>query len=532
MVRDRLALHAAAVTMAAAVLAPLARPGYVLSYDMIFVPRQPLRLDLIAPVDTPPRAVPLDAFVSLVSTVVPGWLLQRVVLVAIVWAAAVGAGRLVPAARLGTRLIASVVYAWAPFVAERLLLGQWALLVAYAALPWLVRALLRYRDEPSLVALAQIALYAGLCALTPTGGVIAAAVCLALTPWRRWWQISAVLLVLNSPWIVASVVSTAALGSDPAAVAAFAPRDALELFATGGIWNAETTPASRTAFVIPILTVLLVALAIWGYPRLRFPAGFGIVALAGLALALISMLHSGQTALGWLVGHVPGAGLLRDTQKFVLPYALLFALCVALGAERIAQRLAAEPGRVVLAGVLLLPIVALPDLAWGGAGALRPVAYPADWPAVAEIVGHRPGEVLSLPLSEYRHYSWNHGRAVIDVAERYLPSPVLRDDTLVVDDVAIAGENPRLSGVREWLHGDAPLPPAISWVLIQGDPPASPPAGLEAVYTGRYLALYRNPAALSSTPDSGRHLPILLAEGAALALMILAITTMAVRRRR
>jgi hypothetical protein len=532
MVRDRLALHAAAVTAAVAIFAPLARPGYVLSYDMIFVPRQPLRLDLIAPIDTPPRAVPLDALVSLVSLAVPGWLLQRVVLVAIVWAAAVGAGRLVPAARLGTRLIAAVAYAWTPFLAERLLLGQWALLVAYAVLPWLVAALLRYRTEPSRAAFAQIALCAGLCAVTPTGGVIAAAVCLVLTPRRRWWLLMAVLLVLNSPWIVASLVTTAGARSDPAGVAAFAPRDPFELLATGGIWNAETTPASRTAFVIPFLTLVFLAFAVWGYPRLRFPVGFTIVALAGLGLALISTLHSGQTALGWFVGHVPGAGLLRDTQKFVLPYALLLALCVALGAERIAERLGAEPGRVVLAGVLLLPLVALPDLAWGGAGALRPVRYPADWAAVAGIVGREQGQVLSLPLSEYRHYSWNHGRAVIDVAERYLPAPVLRDDTLVVGDVVIAGENPRLAGVREWLHGDAPLPDRIAWVLVQGDPPAQPPPGLETAYTGPYLALYRNPVTAPSTPDSGRHLPILLAEGAALALMILAITAMAVRRRR
>jgi hypothetical protein len=86
---------------------------------MLFVPRQPLRWDLVAPVDSQPRAVPLDAVVSLVSQVMPGWLLQRIVLMAIVWVAVVGAARLVPAARLGTRLIAGVVYGWTPFLAER-----------------------------------------------------------------------------------------------------------------------------------------------------------------------------------------------------------------------------------------------------------------------------------------------------------------------------------------------------------------------------------------------------------------------------
>src|SRR5262249_58781736 len=31
-------------------------------------------------------------------------------------------------------------YAWNPFVAERLLIGQWALLLGYAGLPWALRA--------------------------------------------------------------------------------------------------------------------------------------------------------------------------------------------------------------------------------------------------------------------------------------------------------------------------------------------------------------------------------------------------------
>jgi hypothetical protein len=114
--------------------------------------------------------------------------------------------------------------------------------------------------------------------------------------------------------------------------------------------------------------------------------------------------------------------------------------------------------------------------------------------------------VLSLPLSEYRHYPWNHGRTVIDVAQRYLPAPVLRDDTLVVGQVAIAGENPRLPRVRQWLRGEATLPVEITWVLVQGDPPATPPPGLEPVYSGR-SALYHNPGA-GRPPDSGAACPL------------------------
>ena len=90
-------------------LAPLAAPGYVLRYDMVFVPRQPLSWELVAPGDALPRAVPLDALVSLATQVVPGWLLQRVVLAAV---AAPRRGRRRPAgarpATAGCRVVAAV----------------------------------------------------------------------------------------------------------------------------------------------------------------------------------------------------------------------------------------------------------------------------------------------------------------------------------------------------------------------------------------------------------------------------------------
>ena len=48
-------------------------------------------------------------------------------------------------APLLARLAAGVCYAWNPFVAERLIMGQWAMLLGYAGLPWVLRELLSHR---------------------------------------------------------------------------------------------------------------------------------------------------------------------------------------------------------------------------------------------------------------------------------------------------------------------------------------------------------------------------------------------------
>jgi hypothetical protein len=47
------------------------------------------------------------------------------------------------------RLAASGFAVWNPFVIERLALGQWALVLAYAALPWVVLAAATHRRTGS-----------------------------------------------------------------------------------------------------------------------------------------------------------------------------------------------------------------------------------------------------------------------------------------------------------------------------------------------------------------------------------------------
>ncbi|MEU8338334.1 hypothetical protein [Micromonospora tulbaghiae] len=549
--RESLPLYLVAVVVTVLILAPLAAPGYALRYDMVFVPRQPLSWDLVAPAQSLPRAVPMDALVSLVTQLVPGWVVQRVALAGAVLFAAVGAGRLVPTERRAVRLVAAVAYAWTPYLAERLLIGQWGLLLAYAALPWLVRAALDLRAGRD-GALARVVLLAAPAAITPTGGLIALATVLVLAADRARLRLSAVAVggvaLLNAPWIVAALVTGAGGTSDPAGVAAFAARaenwagPLVALAGTGGIWNVQATPASRSATLAPLATVVLVVLAVVGAGllRRRLPAGaaarLGVLAGGAYLLAALAVLPGGNAALSWAVAHVPGAGLLRDGQKFLAPYALVLVVCAALGAERLVARIDREVAGIVLAGLLLLPVAVMPDLAFGGAGRISPVRYPADWRAVAERLPDDPGEILALPLTTYRAYPWNPGRVVLDPAPRYLPGTVLTDDTLVVDDVAVAGENPRLREVRRVLAEGRPVSATgVGWVVVQhGTPSTVDPAvlaGLDLRYEGESLSLYRNPAASGPPPRAGasRWLVVLACGTAVLAVMAAAFSTL--RRR-
>ncbi len=121
-------------------LGPGLRRGFLLSYDMVIVPRQPFTGALAGLAGGPPRAVPSDAVVAAASRVLPADLVQKLLLLSIFVLACSGAAALLSREPWFARLAAGVFYAWNPFVAERLIIGQWALLLGYAGLPWALRA--------------------------------------------------------------------------------------------------------------------------------------------------------------------------------------------------------------------------------------------------------------------------------------------------------------------------------------------------------------------------------------------------------
>jgi hypothetical protein len=268
--------------------------------------------------------------------------------------------------------------------------------------------------------------------------------------------------------------------------------------------------------------------------RRRWPGGawrLGLLAATGFALAAAGTAP-GAPVLEWLVANVPGAGLLRDGQKFLIPYALLLALALSLGAEvladRLDRRLDANAGRIVLVAAALLPVAILPDLAFGAAGQLRPVHYPADWDVVAARVDAAPGEVLSLPFVGYQRYGWNHGQVVRDPAPRYLDAPVLMNDALRVGDLTVAGEDRRASRARALLDAGHPAAElGTRWVLVRAEPgvvvPATVLSGLRLAYAGPSLALWENPRVTGPPAAADRRWPALLAHLLAALVVISAV---------
>ncbi|MFL6051691.1 MAG: hypothetical protein ACJ72W_02060 [Actinoallomurus sp.] len=492
-------------------LGPALSPGFTPAYDMVFVPHPVFDAGTFGLTGMLPRHVPSDAVVTALSQLVPADLVQKAILLAIFVMACVSASALVPSERLTARLAGGVVYAWNPFVAERLLLGQWALLLGYAALPWVVQAAARGEPRRLILALVPAAI-GGFAAMTVSGLVVLA---IGLRrPRRALWMLGAVLL-MSLPWIVPSLTRFSGVPADPAGVTAFAARadtpfGALgSLLLLGGGWNAEAVPSGYGAAVTTVPWLCVVALALVAYARGRRAVGtpgLGTAALIGLVVAVL-----GAVAPGLLRGAIelwPGFAVLRDGQQFVAPLAVVIAVGISLAVDRVGAR---RPELAAL--TLLVPMALLPGLVWGAGGRLAAVRYPADWARARAAVSAEPGGVLVLPWEAYRTYAWNGGRRVLDPLPRFLPGRVILNDAVQVGtdgrDLRMAVEDPRARALDPLIRSGGPLTDAlrargVRYVAVDAPEAFGPSAnrllGAERVVAGPDLVLYRIPGGVPRLP--------------------------------
>jgi hypothetical protein len=519
---------AAAVGLALGLLAlgPGLARGFLLSYDMVFVPNPPFSSALLGLSGGPARAVPSDAFVAVAARLLPADILEKLTLLLIFVAACAGAAALLAAGWRASRgrsaprlacLVSGIFYAWNPFVAERLLIGQWALLLGYAGLPWVLREVctgpVRIRPDRLMLFMLPAAI-GGFAALIVTG---LAAVPASLARGggaerrRRLVVVAAALALLSLPWLIPSLIVP--VHADPAGADLFASRADTPLGRLGslvmlsGIWNSQTVPRGYGG-AGSLFWLLVVACAAAGYVvlarRQRGWTGLGLAGLLGLGVAAIGVSSTTRAMLHGLIAAWPGFAVLRDGEQFVAVLALLEAVGLGVGAASLVgraqpppirgtsprlKRQRAEPAAVTLTVLAMLaPIVLLPGLAWGLAGRVRPVEYPADWLSARQFIdgSAQRGSVLLLPWAAYRRYPWNNGEAVYDPWNKLLSREVVSSDGLEVGTKTLTQESAASIRLNRIVSATGPLTgrlrgAGVRYVVVDaGALLAAPPNSLAA----------------------------------------------------
>ena len=265
--------------------------------------------------------------------------------------------------------------------------------------------------------------------------------------------------------------------------------------------------------------VVLAVLVVGGRTVARRWPGLVVAAVIGLLLAGLAHLPGGSELLGWAVANVPGAGLLRDGQKWLMPYVVVVVASAATSvsaAEAALRRRDPDLARLLPAALIVLPVVLLPDAAGRTWDTLTPVRYPDELAAAVAVLDRAPaasGDVVTLPWSSYRRFSWGNPLSAADPLPRWTRHHVVVSDALAVPGGMVAGEDDRAAAVGEVVAepsgpvADALAGLGVGWVLVYRDQPGADTLdtdGLTAEVTGPDVTLYRVTGAPVTAPSPVR----------------------------
>ncbi|MDG4835697.1 hypothetical protein O7631_04095 [Micromonospora sp. WMMD967] len=513
-----------------AILGPVLRRGYLLRYDLVFVPDPPFGATVWGSGSELPRAVPSELLAVGLSQLLPADVAEKALLAGCLVLAAVGAARLAPVGHPLARVAAGLGYVWNPWVYGRLHLGQWAVTAGYAALPWAyawVLGVLRRRSDGSDPADAagprrRSAVAGGLAVVLGGPAMVLAAVLTcapALALARQWRAVvagAATLAGLTAPWLLALGERGGGIDLDERGVAAFAARADTPLgvlgsvVTLGGVWSRHAAPVGRDQWPVALLALVLAGAAVWGFAltRRRWPSaawwGLLVGAVLGTAIAAVPALPAGTAWMTALVEHVPLAGSVRDGTRLLAPLALL----QAVGLGMLVESLARTGARALAPLVAFAPVLLLPGLAWGLSGQLDTVRFPSEWTEVRSVVNQDPagGSLVSLPWSSFRAYRWGGNVPVLDPAARAFRRPVIGDQDVLVGRDRIRGESREADRVAAVLAepgdpGSALRRLGVRYVLIQTDQPGG--AEVEARFTDGEVVRRDRTLTLIRLPDGG-----------------------------
>ena len=447
--------------------------GVALRGEMVFVPRQPIKGAWLGIDGWVTGAVPADFLVAIGTVLVPGDILQKAALLAILVLAGTGVGALLSGFNLVGRLAAATFYIWNPFVYERLLVGDWTLLVGYACLPWIAWAARRVTTG-SLGELAPVVVFLALAGWTsPVGGVLGLLLAVLVLARRNGGAALVVLgvgIVVNLPWILPGLWRPGGPTGSSESVQAFSANAETPLgvlgsvLTLGGVWDPEAYVPGRDNVLVAIVALLLTLVGVAGaaLAARHWDTGtvgaIAVLAGVGVVVALLGGVEATRSVIETLADDVPGGAVLADGHVWLAPLALLIA--IGLGAiAGLAARTAGEragPGLVAVAGVVAVavPIALMPSFALGLDGELDDARYPGDWWTVRQVLDDRDAAgTLVLPFDGQREFDWNADRWSLEPARTYFPGNIVIEDQREVGGVTVPGTDPRAEAIREALEG-------------------------------------------------------------------------------
>ena len=520
-------------------LLPLLAPGFILTLDMNFTPQIPFPTQVTS-------SYLFYAGLHIVNFVLPGDIIQKIILLTIFSLAGIGMYRLFAYVSgektpVYAPYVAGLLYMINPFVYSRLMAGQFAVLLGYACLPFFITSFLRLIQKPSLHNGALMTGWLTLIGILSIHTLALAGVVVVVGSLLVSWEYRKRTIILRKIAIaVLGVIGASGVASiywivpllsgkntTAQAIAGFGAADQAAFATAGdGIVGQFINIAGLQGFwadAVALYTLPQNVMTAWPFMTL----GVWILVIYGCVVAwrsanrttILIFLLSALVAVGFalslaapLLAYLPFAIGLREPHKFVGLVAVAYAIFTgyaSIGVVDKLKKLYSQKlvGRIGVVAFMILPLAWTPTMLGGMYGQLQPSHYPDEWYKANELLNKDQADfkALFLPWHGYQYFDFA-GRIVATPADKFFDKPTLVSNELEFRQAAPTFPDETKAYITKTLlpgaHRDRDLGEKlakldIKYVIVVREETATymmNQPDLDLVYDTQALKLYKNKA--------------------------------------
>ena len=466
-----------------AVLSKLLSPGYILTLDLIFVPKIAFTDFFFGLKDFLGGQMPFLFLLQVMGKVLPSQVIQKLSFLMAFFVSGACAHHLCPAKSRMGKYFAGLMYMINPYLYVRFLAGHYYILLAHAIVPVAILSFLRYLENPDLKTTIMMVLCTTLVAVLGIHTLF-----LLLFAYIIIFLFKAIekkqkkdfyplikfsffaflmFLLLNIYWILPVLTSKGTVIGQISQqdLFAFNPRPtsnfniAFTVASMYGFWRGgyvytkDLLPFWYMFFIFILYLVVHGAITTFNDKKLgAYTKAFIVLASAALILGIGLSGQNTAPIFNFLFEHIFFFRGFRDSHKFVGLLVLAYAYLGGLGVDDFAKHL--KGNRIKKAQILPVIVVTLALTSpfiysytmFGFHGQLKPIDYPKSWYEVNDLLNQDKDDfnVLFLPWHAYMDFNWieNKDKRLGNPAPSFFDKPVIGGDNMEVGGIYSQSTDP------------------------------------------------------------------------------------------
>lgn len=365
------------------------------------------------------------------------------------------------------RYFGGIFYAINPFVYERIMAGQWGLLLGYGILPFVITSISNYFDNPAFGKTVKLALLFTIFVNTSTHFILIFFALFSVygliyflfnignyktdVLLRNSFILGLLVIILNINWILPIFFGNSGLTGimdgftrDDLVVFQSVPDKnfglIFNLLSGYGFWpevyDYFISP-KNIVFFWPLISLVMMGISLWGLvillkekERSNYP-----FLITSIIMFLLSLDLAGGVALKFfsdityfLYDKLPILRGFREPQKLVGIIMFCYAFWGSIGLASLLAKVKKGSMFYVLCSMFfILPFIYAPTIFAGFWGQLKPVFYPDSWQKVNQILKTDKDDFLTLffPWNQYMRFNFTNNMVVANPAPYYFEKPIL-----------------------------------------------------------------------------------------------------------